>query len=449
MSPVESSRGREVSLKATHAGTSPWSSGAGVGLVGYYSGSKRSPSLSRGSAVSRIIDLLPPGLGGIFSPNQGKRPLGLLGFLPQMVARSGENSPIALACRAIATALISNLSRTAEAQSQRVLDYGKALTAANAALGDRTLQTQDETLTCVWLLSLYEVIVGPSAPLERSGSTSWFVHTQGLADLLRLRGTSRFSSPVARNLFWLAYNTVQIQSFVNGVECPSESIAWFEALEKYIDNDDMHLHRESVYGYHASKICANGRKLIDGGHIDSLESVLDILNVVALLDTESYDTQIPRVSLSGSDANANSSEEAPFNLRAFISRTSYCSFRLKMHITLLELLNALKLRFPGVQPDEVQERQRYYTAIVQALADEILEGVPFFFPSSDSPLGGARGGTRRWTDGLRLLWPLRLVAFWPFTRDDQRRLAQSELQRIRAECGFVKVKAAFTVPSTG
>lgn len=41
--------------------------------------------------------------------------------------------------------------------SMQAKTYGQALTATNAALQDPSLQTKDETLACIWLLSLYEV----------------------------------------------------------------------------------------------------------------------------------------------------------------------------------------------------------------------------------------------------------------------------------------------------
>jgi len=96
-------------------------------------------------------------LSNLCSAARHSKPHGFLGFLPEMISKAGENSPVLLACRAIAQAFLTSKVSTAKAKAQRALVYGEALTATNAAIQDPALQTQDETLTCVWLLSMYEV----------------------------------------------------------------------------------------------------------------------------------------------------------------------------------------------------------------------------------------------------------------------------------------------------
>lgn len=83
--------------------------------------------------------------------------LGFLVSLPEIIYKSAEDSAIVLSCRAIGNAFLTCQTGTPEAQSKRAGAYGKALAATNAALKDSALQTQDETLASVWLLSLYEV----------------------------------------------------------------------------------------------------------------------------------------------------------------------------------------------------------------------------------------------------------------------------------------------------
>lgn len=82
---------------------------------------------------------------------------GFLIYLPEIIQRSAEDSAIVLSCRAIGTAFLTCQIATTEAQSKRAGAYGKALAATNAALKDSAVQTRDETLASIWLLSLYEV----------------------------------------------------------------------------------------------------------------------------------------------------------------------------------------------------------------------------------------------------------------------------------------------------
>ncbi|KAH0844674.1 hypothetical protein FOPE_09743 [Fonsecaea pedrosoi] len=80
-----------------------------------------------------------------------------INFLSGMVSEAGQDSSIVLACRAIGHAFLTRNIDTPETRSKRAATYGQALKATNMALEHPVLQTQDETLASVWLLSLYEV----------------------------------------------------------------------------------------------------------------------------------------------------------------------------------------------------------------------------------------------------------------------------------------------------
>lgn len=97
-----------------------------------------------------LDNLLPP-------RRQQRTELSFLAFLPDMVAELGRESPVGLACQAISWAFLASRTKTPEATSKRAMSYGQALTSTNAALREPFLQTRDDTLASVWLLSLYEV----------------------------------------------------------------------------------------------------------------------------------------------------------------------------------------------------------------------------------------------------------------------------------------------------
>ncbi|KIX08156.1 uncharacterized protein Z518_02812 [Rhinocladiella mackenziei CBS 650.93] len=402
---------------------------------------------SRNSAECWDSQALPLCLSNIRAPVQHRMVFGFLGFLPEMIARSGEESSVALTCRAIAQAFITNQLRTPEAQSQRGIAYGKALTSTNAVLRDPALQTQDETLTCVWLLSLYELIVGSSSPTQNVGPVTWNVHTQGLVSLLRLRGTSHFSTPIERNLFWLVYNTVQIRCFIAGVECPPESLEWLQALQTNLRDEEMHLHRVCVYGYHASFICAKIRTVISQGIISSPNPSLKLLAEAETLEREVNEQLISLPQVLDTNALGPELGETRLNVRDITVRTFYCAFRLKTHLTVIELLDLIRLHISGIDTEMLENQCQHHVMKTQMLADEILAGVPFLYQSRDAPAEFQPGRPRYWTDGLRLLWPLRLVAYWRSVREDQRRVAGSFLRHIKEELGIQQATEAF-IPGT-
>ena len=114
--------------------------------------------LSSGLAECWNTQALLLGLSRVCTPMRHRQPRGLLDFLPEMISSSGENSSVVWASRATAQAFLTSRCPASEVLStERALAYDRALAATNGALQDPLLRIRDDTLACVWLLSLYEV----------------------------------------------------------------------------------------------------------------------------------------------------------------------------------------------------------------------------------------------------------------------------------------------------
>ncbi|KIW85808.1 hypothetical protein Z517_01200 [Fonsecaea pedrosoi CBS 271.37] len=370
-----------------------------------------------------------------------------INFLSGMVSEAGQDSSIVLACRAIGHAFLTRNIDTPETRSKRAATYGQALKATNMALEHPVLQTQDETLASVWLLSLYELIVSPGQgrqPLDKSpqshGIGSWIVHTQGMMSLLRLRGTSHFNTPLARDLFWLIYYAIQVRCFITDMASPSESSSWFRELKKWLNEDERHTYRLCVYGHHASTLCATIQQTITQWTASSRSAAMAVIAEVEGFERETQHLWQAFYDSPGSETVADSG----LNTGLLWWRTYLHTFRLQLHLTLLELWDKMrteKLEETRTLQDEFQRR----VEVVQGAADEILACLPLLL-STDGPSGASpRLTTRFWRDGVRLLWPLRLVALGDATRDDQKRLACATLQQIRDEVG-INPPGAFPLP---
>lgn len=139
-------------------------------------------------------------LGKFCTSQAPPRSRGFLGFLPAMVSSASQQSSLVSTCKAIAYALFAHRLRTPDAQSRRAVAYGDALSATNRALQDRRERLRDETLTAIWLLSIYEVGVVleslTSLQICSLACRSWLVQSPCLARVGRLAGmhTSRASS---------------------------------------------------------------------------------------------------------------------------------------------------------------------------------------------------------------------------------------------------------------
>ncbi|OAL20025.1 hypothetical protein AYO22_09175 [Fonsecaea multimorphosa] len=329
-------------------------------------------------------------------------------FLSSMVSEAGQDSPIVLACRAIGHAFLTSKVDTPETRSKRAATYGQALEATNMALEDPIMQTQDETLASVWLLSLYE-----------TGAD----HTISAHCLTR---------PLARDLFWLIYSSVLVRCFITNMASPSESSSWFRELEKDLTEDELPTHQLCVYGHHASTFCATIRQVIDKWTTGSARAAAEIF-----AEVEGFERRMQQLwHVTSGNPSVETVEISDSNIRLLCCRTYLHAFRLKLQLTLLELLGKMRTERCDVRAGTLQHEFQLRVETVQSVADEILACVPLLLSTNTASGGSPKLTPRVWRDGVRLLWPLRLVALWSATRDDQKRAAKIILQQIRDEVGI-------------
>ncbi|RFU27687.1 hypothetical protein B7463_g8634, partial [Scytalidium lignicola] len=158
-------------------------------------------------------------------------------IIPRAISKAEEGSAFYQAFSAVGCAYVANVSWSLQAISNRAMAYGTALSAVNLALRDPQQCKSDSTLLSVWLLGMYEVrycirsdissvgFTDAHAPIKlllapRNSASSvvmssaWKIHSQGLTELIRLRGPEHFATKDARNLFWIILNTLQIRALM-------------------------------------------------------------------------------------------------------------------------------------------------------------------------------------------------------------------------------------------
>ncbi|KIW67189.1 hypothetical protein, variant [Phialophora macrospora] len=365
-----------------------------------------------------------------------------------MISTAAPDSAIVLTCRAIGNAFLTCKVDTAEARSKRAATYGEALTAINVALEDPRLQILDDTLASVWLLSQYELIVSSghathtgNSPQKR-GIDSWIVHTQGLMSLLRLRGTAQLHTPTSRGLFWLVYNTIQVRCFITGSDSPAESLSWFQGLEQNLAEEETPTYRICLYAHRASTLCAQFRHFINHGTTPTSNTAGELL-----AEAERFEGEMQQSWDDGEDTFAARRAADAFSYRILCCRAFFYAFRLKFQLTLLELLNKVRAETHDSHSTRaVQDQLETRVRTAQSAADEILACVPPIFSTDASPGVASRLKPTLWADGVRMLWPLRLVALWSATREDQKRAALTTLHQISDELGIRPDPSAFVRP---
>lgn len=234
------------------------------------------------------------------------------------------------------------------------------------------------------------------------------------------------------------------------MESPPESEIWLQELEKHLQPEEIPAYRLALYGHRASTICAKIRKVVDGSGSDTSGLSSEILIEVESFENESVEPWIIQPDLMKSPQQGKDATETARDLRLVSCRTFYYAFRLKLQLSLLELLWKIERDQPEKVTGLLQSQLHRRVANVQSTADEILAYVPLILgtenpapslppsPSSSSSAvaGAAAAAAPRqilWTDGVRILWPLRLVALWHSTRQDQKMRAGSTLRQIRRQ----------------
>lgn len=83
----------------------------------------------------------------------------IFGIVPRVVARANTSSALYHACDAVASNFLARKSRSINAVSKHIREYGTALAKLRTALNDPDDVKSDNTLLAIWFLSLYEVSI--------------------------------------------------------------------------------------------------------------------------------------------------------------------------------------------------------------------------------------------------------------------------------------------------
>jgi hypothetical protein len=233
---------------------------------------------------------------------------------------------------------------------------------------------------------------------------------------------------------------------VTGQSCPPESINWLRELEKHLEGKDMPSLQMSLYGCHASALCEKVRNFVDNESSDSLAVAFEILEEAeALHGDTTYDSLIPRPTTYETRLLLDPVATSQHNFKTPFVRTFFCGFRLKFLLCVSELLAKIQDLSSDLTGSQLPSQMQHNIIDIQNVADEILASAPHIFRSEGVEERTKTGRPRFWMDGLRLLWPLRLVAFWPATRPDQKQSAAAILRSIREELGVLQATQVFVM----
>ncbi|KAJ5150527.1 uncharacterized protein N7500_010716 [Penicillium coprophilum] len=188
-----------------------------------------------------------------------------------VLSKAEEKSALYQACNAVARAYMANISRTSKARSDRAKAYGFALMAIRSAIQDPYQCKSDNTLLAIWLLGLYELLLGSQNGTDLVATPGWHIHNQVLSELIRLRGPEQFTTRKGRNLFIIIFSNVQTQALMSGKGC-KEASTWFLLFHKYCEPSEYAMLRACIFSHHCARICSRVRALVDTADLNEVLS---------------------------------------------------------------------------------------------------------------------------------------------------------------------------------
>ncbi|KAK8119419.1 uncharacterized protein PG998_004045 [Apiospora kogelbergensis] len=349
---------------------------------------------------------------------------------------TSENAQVQKEDRAVEQFMDSQRLRGSRVAQKALHCYGEALSALGKSLAEAGKTPDDHDLMTIVALFLPDT--------SQVGA-----HTQGMAQILRLRGSDQFYSPRGWSLFRLAHHRIQKHQLAFNQPALSESPMWFEQL-----NDRVPFVRIEKNAHEIKQTCERARSLLE--HVNkedvSVSYTIEALQeLYSLEQTASSWRQGPQWHF-----RSLSIRDLPPDLRSLTQDIElhgdvWKAYELNYHRTaqilfhqqLTKVVDAV-LAKPGLPEDMVLSLHGMMDQsanTVFALVESILATVPQSLGDIDhlGHVADARDGVPkcRSIGCYLLLWPIKIIKSPASTASlDQRDKAGSVYERIRDHTGM-------------
>lgn len=246
---------------------------------------------------------------------------------------------------------------------------------------------------------------------------SWNVHALGLASLLRVRGPSQLNTRTGQQIFWQLATAAQIQALVAGTPYPDYIYPWLDQLDSTAIATYANSIEVTRFADRAAKLLAKINAAQTMSNIRTLEDTHE--NITRLW------TDVSSLGMSAWQALIDDDDVVKQGcpLRADIGKIHLSN---QYRICFIEILQAMLdlIQAFSSQDEElydstaifyvstqVNEQHRTFVSAVlkaaQLILNQDMSGASGEFPGGDA---STKTCSICWTDGLRLLWPLRSIA---------------------------------------
>ncbi|KAK6853112.1 hypothetical protein PG995_009924 [Apiospora arundinis] len=208
---------------------------------------ERSPVQKEDRAVEQFMDKYV-----MYPCNETSSP-GFMEHLPSLFKEVNVEGRYALRW-AVRAAAFAEAARDSDGNhvAQRALHcYGEALSALGESLAEPGKTPDDYDLMTIVVLDLFEALFLPD--ISQVGA-----HTQGMAQILRLRGSDQLYNPRGWSLFRLAHHRIQKHQLAFNQPALSESTIWLDQL-----NDEAPFVRIEKNAHEIKQTCETARSLLE------------------------------------------------------------------------------------------------------------------------------------------------------------------------------------------
>ncbi|KAK8051856.1 hypothetical protein PG993_003241 [Apiospora rasikravindrae] len=361
---------------------------------------------------------------------------GFLEHLPSLFKEVNVEGRYALrwAVRAAAYAEAARDSEGTHVAQKALHCYGEALSALGESLAEPGKPPDDYDLMTIVVLDLFEALFLPDT--SQVGA-----HTQGMAQILRLRGSDQFYNPRGWSLFRLAHHRIQKHQLAFKQTALSESAIWLDQLNDRVPFKDA---------YEITRTCERARslleKLIEGGSIHSVASLQELYELDQTASSWRQGPQWQFRSVPTSDLSLDL-PIPPLTRNIELHGDVWKAYELNYHRTarilfhqqLLKVLEAVLARpdIPELMVLSLHDMMDRSATTVCALVESILATVPQSLGDIDH-LGHVAAVPMCKSIGCYLLlWPIKIVkAAGSAASLEQKAKAQSVYERIRDYTGM-------------
>ncbi|OTA95462.1 hypothetical protein M434DRAFT_28786 [Hypoxylon sp. CO27-5] len=372
---------------------------------------------------------------------------GFLEHLPSLFKEVNVEGRFALrwAVRAAAYADLSQAQNNDALASKAFHCYGMALSALGESLSTPNKVPDDYDLMTAVMLDNFETFFVEDSTMRGA-------HAQGMAQILRLRGSDQIYSPRGWSLFRLAHHRIQKQQLAFNLKPLDESEHWISQL-----SDDMPSARLEKDALRISQTCERARNLqeaIANGN-SSVHEVLEMVHELIKLDQEVVSWRRKPEwffkTLNVSDLPEFDPAVRPLTNTVQLHPDLWLSYEWNYHRTARsigyqQLLNCLNTAMDSPDLDTLTRGTLHvlieqFTDTICLLSDEVLSTVPQSFGDIDR-LGRVHDHTTgpprcRSIGAYLLLWPIKMIKGVQLsTTPEQKQSGQVVFERIREYTGM-------------